>query len=123
VAETAGTLKPGTRRFYRSTDVRLRGLLALLRQDPRVLAFVEAELAGVLGDGGWLQLLERYLECGGNKAELARTGFLSRPTLYARLAELERRLGVRLEDPESRTSLHVAVLLHRLRASQEKPGR
>jgi purine catabolism regulator len=114
VAETASTLRPGGRRFYRSTDVRLRGLLALLRQDPRVQAFVEAELAGVLGGGEWLQLLERYLECGGNKAELARTGFLSRPTLYARLAELERRLGVRLDDPESRTSLHVAVLLHHL---------
>ncbi|MCG2623293.1 PucR family transcriptional regulator [Arthrobacter sp. I2-34] len=121
VAETASTLKPGGRRFYRSTDVRLRGLLALLSQDPRVQAFVEAELAGVLrADGGWLPLLERYLECGGNKAELARTGFLSRPTLYARLTELERRLGVRLDDPESRTSLHVAVLLHRL--SHEKNG-
>jgi len=119
VAETASTLQPGTRRFYRSTDVRLRGLLALLRQDPRVQAFVAAELDGVLdagNDDGWLVLLERYLACGGNKAELARTGYLSRPTLYARLAELERRLGVRLADPESRTSLHVAVLLHRLQS-------
>ncbi|NKX49384.1 PucR family transcriptional regulator [Arthrobacter deserti] len=121
VAETASTLKAGSRRYYRSTDVRLRGLLALLRQDPRVQAFVEAELAGVLGsDGAWLQLLEQYLESGGNKTELARSGFLSRPTLYARLGELERRLGVRLEDPESRTSLHVAVLLHRL--TREKIG-
>ena len=117
VAETASTLPAGAKRFYRSTDVRLRGLLTLLRHDPRVQTFVEAELAGVLesgNDGGDLDLLQRYLESGGNKSELARSGYLSRPTLYARLARLEQRLGVRLDDAESRTSLHVALLVHRL---------
>jgi len=62
-----------------------------------------------------LALLRRFLESGGNKAALARTGYVSRPTLYARLARLEEQLGVDLADAESRTSLHVAVLLHDLR--------
>jgi purine catabolism regulator len=120
VAETAATL-PGDRKpFYRATDVRLRGLLALLRKDPRVQQFVESELEGVLhaeaqGAEGYLELLGQYLESGGNKAALARKGFLSRPTLYARLGRLEELLAVDLDDAESRTSLHVALLLHRLR--------
>ena len=121
VAETAATLREGRKSFYRATDVRLRGLLALLRKDPRVQQFVESELEGVLaadarGGGGYVELLGQYLDSGGNKAALARDGFLSRPTLYARLARLEEVLGVDLGDAESRTSLHVALLLHRLRA-------
>jgi purine catabolism regulator len=120
VAETAATLRGDRKPFYRATDVRLRGLLALLRKDPRVQQFAESELEGVLqadarDGGGNLELLGRYLESGGNKAALARTGYLSRPTLYARLARLEEILGVDLDDAESRTSLHVALLLHRLR--------
>jgi purine catabolism regulator len=120
VAETAATLQDGGKPFYRATDVRLRGLLALLRHDPRVQQFVESELAAVLhaearGAEGYLDLLGRYLESGGNKAALARNGYLSRPTLYARLGRLEELLGVDLDDAESRTSLHVALLLHRLR--------
>ena len=100
--------------------MRLRGLLALLRKDPRVQQFVESELAGVLhaearGAEGYLELLGQYLESGGNKAALARNGYLSRPTLYARLGRLEELLAVDLDDAESRTSLHVALLLHRLR--------
>lgn len=121
VAETAATLRGARKPFYRATDIRLRGLLALLRNDPRVQQFVESELEGVLqaeaqGRGGLLELLGQYLESGGNKAALARSGYLSRPTLYARLARLEELLAVDLDDAESRTSLHVALLLHRLRA-------
>lgn len=121
VAETAATLRGTGKPFYRATDVRLRGLLALLRNDPRVQQFVESELESLLqaearGSGGHLELLGQYLESGGNKAALARSGYLSRPTLYARLARLEELLAVDLDDAESRTSLHVALLLHRLRA-------
>ncbi len=120
VAEAAATLREPGRRYYRTTDVRLRGLLALLRNDPRVQQFVESELAPVLqaeaeSKTGNLELLSRYLESGGNKAAMARGGYLSRPTLYARLARLEELLAVDLEDAESRTSLHVALMLHRLR--------
>lgn len=120
VAETAATLREPGKPYYRATDIRLRGLLALIRSDPRVQQFVESELAAVLqaeaeGRPGYLELLGRYLESGGNKAAMARGGYLSRPTLYARLAKLEDLLAVDLEDAESRTSLHVALMLHRLR--------
>ncbi|WP_104060503.1 PucR family transcriptional regulator ligand-binding domain-containing protein [Arthrobacter sp. 4R501] len=120
VAETAATLREPGKPFYRATDVRLRGLLALLRNDPRVQQFVESELSAVLqaeakGKGGLLELLGRYLESSGNKSAMARSGYLSRPTMYSRLGRLEELLGVDLDDAESRTSLHVALLLHRLR--------
>lgn len=121
IAETASTLGDSGKRFFRATDIRLRGLLALLRHDPRVQSFVESELEGVLradaahGNGSLLELLQLFLESGGNKAAMARGGFLSRPSLYARLDRLEKLLGVPLSEPESRTSLHVALLLHQLR--------
>lgn len=102
--------------FYRAVDVRLRGLIALIRDDPRVQAFAETELRGVLerrakhGDE-MFDLLAGFLEVGGNKAELANRLHMSRPTLYARLAAIERLLGVDIDDAESRTSLHVAMMI------------
>ncbi|MBM6589506.1 PucR family transcriptional regulator ligand-binding domain-containing protein [Brevibacterium sp. RIT 803] len=116
VAEIASTLELRQRQYYRFSDVRLRGLLSSLRDDPSVRAFAEAELAPLLevegGGGGeeMLTLLEQFLSHSGNKSALARSGFLSRPALYARLDRLQAKLGVSLEDAESRTALHVAVL-------------
>ncbi|GAA1497218.1 PucR family transcriptional regulator [Paeniglutamicibacter kerguelensis] len=120
VAEIVATFDTKARPFYRFTDVRLHGLLALMQGDVRVKSFAEAELAGILDppDAAALELLELYLKHGGNKSALARTGFLSRPALYARLEKLEDRLGVSLEDAESRTSLHVAMLWYRLNGNQ-----
>ncbi len=117
VAEAASTLQKRDKPFYKTSDIRLRGLLALLLNDPRVQTFVEGELGGILGaeESEELDLLEKFLEVQGNKAELARSSYLSRPTLYARLVRLEKRLGVQLNSQESRTSLHVALLLYRLR--------
>lgn len=119
VADIAATLELRQRPFYRFADVRLRGLLALLKTDPRVKAFAEAELAPLLEgrDTQSLDLLELYLRHGGNKSALARTGYLSRPALYHRLARLQDTLGVSLDDAESRTALHVALLWHRLAAA------
>jgi purine catabolism regulator len=116
VADIAATLEIRPRPYYRFADVRLRGLLALLRADPRVKTFAEAELAPLLEsqDPMGLELLELYLRHGGNKSALSRTGYLSRPALYARLARLQDQLGVSLEDAESRTALHVALLWYRL---------
>lgn len=120
VAEIAATLENRHRRYYRFADVRLRGLLAVMADDARVRLFARAELAGLLDpdDEDGLQLLEAFLRHGGNKSELARSGYVSRQALYPRLARLEQRLGVSLDDPESRTALHVAVLWLR----QERHG-
>ncbi len=120
VAEVAAALPQTTpeavRPFYRAADVRLRGLVALIRSDPRVQAFAETELRSVLahrashGDE-MFDLLRAFLEAGGNKTDLAKRLHLSRPTLYSRLAALQRLVGVDLDDAESRTSLHVAMLI------------
>jgi purine catabolism regulator len=115
VAEVALALADD-RPFHRSSDTRLRGLVTLIRDDPRVQAFAETELRPLLehrakhGDH-LFTLLRRLLELGGNKAELAKSLNLSRPTLYARLDTLSRLLGVDLDDAESRSSLHTAMLI------------
>ena len=99
--------------FYRLADLRLRGLLHLLRDDPRVQTFVERELGPLLAsepDTSLLEVLAAYLAAGGNKAEAAKNSHLARPTFYERLRRIERILGTDLSSAESRTSLHVAVL-------------
>lgn len=115
VAEV-GTTMAGRQRLFRSADVRLRGLFALLRHDHRVQAFAETELGPLLdhdartGDN-LMAILRAYLAAGGSKSDTARTTGLSRPTLYARLGVIERILGVPLEPVESRTSLHAALMI------------
>jgi PucR family transcriptional regulator, purine catabolism regulatory protein len=101
--------------YFRLADLRLRGLLHLLRDDPRVHAFAERELGPLLAhdDAGGPQLLaalQAYLCSGGNKAEAAKQAHLARPTMYERLRQIEDVLGIDLEPAESRLSLHVALL-------------
>jgi purine catabolism regulator len=113
VADVAAA-RPGgghDRLFYRLPDLRLRGLLHLLRDDPRVQTFVERELGALLAaDPGLIDALAAYLNAGGNKAEAAKAAHLARPTFYERLRRIERICGTDLSSAESRTSLHVALL-------------
>ncbi len=116
VADSAASIPDLVPRpFHRADDVRVRGVLATLADDPVARAFVAAELGDLRlpERADDLRLLEQYLELGGSKTELARRTFLSRPTLYARLRRLSAELGASLDAGESRTSLHVAVLLLR----------
>jgi PucR family transcriptional regulator, purine catabolism regulatory protein len=106
-------LGPDRPLFYRLADLRLRGLLHLLRDDPRVQTFVERELGPLLAsepDTSLLDVLAAYLAAGGNKAEAAKSAHLARPTFYERLRRIEGILGTDLSSAESRTSLHVALL-------------
>jgi len=99
--------------FYRLPDLRLRGLLHLLRDDPRLQTFVERELGVLLAreqDTELIGVLAEYLAAGGNKAAAAKNSHLARPTFYQRLRRIERILGTDLSSAESRTSLHVALL-------------
>ena len=108
-----GNLGPDRPAFYRLADLRLRGLLRLLRDDPRVQTFVERELGALLAsepDTSLLDVLAAYLAAGGNKAAAAKSTHLARPTFYERLRRIERILGTDLDSAESRTSLHVALL-------------
>ena len=115
---------PGRPPFYRLADLRLRGLLHLLRDDPRVQTFVERELGPLLAaepDTALLDVLAAYLAAGGNKAAAAKRAHLARPTFYERLRRIERLLGTDLGSAESRTSLHVALLA--LEAARLAPAR
>jgi purine catabolism regulator len=106
---------PAGRPYYRLPDLRLRGLLHMLRDDARLRSFADRELGplleydaahgtSLLGD------LSAYLQAGGNKAVAAERAHLARPTFYQRLRLIERVLGVSLAEPESRVSLHAALL-------------
>jgi hypothetical protein len=108
----------GRRPYYRLPDLRLRGLVHLLREDTRLRSFAERELGPLLAHDAehrttLVSDLTAFLEAGGNKALAASRAHLARPTFYQRLALIERVLGVSLADPESRASLHVALLAHR----------
>jgi purine catabolism regulator len=105
----------GYRPYYRLPDLRLRGLLHLLREDSRLQSFAGRELGPLLSydaehGTSLVTDLAAFLEAGGNKALAASRAHLARPTFYQRLALIERILSVSLADPESRTSLHVALL-------------
>jgi PucR family transcriptional regulator, purine catabolism regulatory protein len=110
--------------FYRLPDLRLRGLLHLLRDDPRLQTFVERELGALLAadpGGELIDVLAAYLAAGGNKAKAAKASHLARPTFYERLRRIERICGTDLSSAESRTSLHVALLA--LDATHDDPDR
>jgi purine catabolism regulator len=123
IAEVALSLNSAAPRpFYRSGDVRLRGLLSLIRNEPGVQRFAETELSSLLRHdirhrSDLTRTLRRFLDLAGNKTELARRMNISRPTLYDRLARIERILGVDLDDGEVRTSLHTALLIRDLGTS------
>lgn len=106
--------------------MRLRGLLSLLRDDPRAITFTRSELAPLLDHDAQhgtdlLGLLQNFLQHGGNKTRLARDAHLSRPALYNRLSTIEHVLGVDLDDAESQVSLHVAVLIRQVRTEIGEP--
>jgi PucR family transcriptional regulator, purine catabolism regulatory protein len=112
-AERPDIRGPGAPLFYRLPDLRLRGLLHLLRDDPRLQTFAERELGALLASDQEAELtgvLAAYLAAGGNKAQAAKNAHLARPTFYQRLHRIERILGTDLGSAESRTSLHVALL-------------
>lgn len=116
VAEAALSLPASQRVCFRVADIRLRGLLSMLRSDPRLQRFAEGELRALIlhdieSGAGLLDVLRGYLELGGNKSALASRLHLSRPSLYAKLNRIEQILGVDLADGESATSLHVALLI------------
>ncbi|WP_431680730.1 PucR family transcriptional regulator [Kitasatospora sp. KL5] len=117
VADAALHDAPGARAaaYYRLPDVRLRGLLHLLRDDERLQTYVERELGPLLAydaehNGQLVRMLRIYLEQGRNKSAAADAAHLSRPSFYDRLHKVERILGVDLDQVESCLSLHVALL-------------
>lgn len=116
-AEQVAQAAPGLavdKPYHELADVRLRGLLFLLREDPRLQTFVEQQLGPLLRHDAahgtdLLGTLAAYLASGGSKSAAALELGLSRPALYQRLSRLERIVGASLDDAEARLSLHVAL--------------
>jgi PucR family transcriptional regulator, purine catabolism regulatory protein len=100
---------------HRLHDVHLRGLLHILIEDERLAAFTERELSALTRydehhGSTLLDSLRTFVEHRGNKTAAATASHLSRPAYYERLARIERILNVDLSNPETVTSLHVALL-------------
>lgn len=120
----ASVKAPDSRRVHRLEDVHLRGLLALFGDDDRLTLFVERELAALQRHDAQtgsdlLRVLDAYLSHPGGKTGAAAQLNLSRPAFYQRLSKIERVLGVDLDDPDTRVSLHVALMTSRLMAAEE----
>lgn len=113
VAEAVGD-EEDLKAFYRLPDIRIRGLLHLLKNDGRVHAFIERELAPLLEHDrrhgtDLIRVLSAYLDSGRSITVAARRMGISRPSFYSRLRLTERVLGADLT-VEACLSLHVALI-------------
>lgn len=108
----AALAAPPSGPLARLRDVRLRGLVRLLRDEPELQAFIDRELGPLLDHPHLLDVLRTYLTTGRNKSLAAQSHHVSRPALYRRLQSIETLLGVDLDDWEQLTSLYVALLAH-----------
>jgi purine catabolism regulator len=115
----AAVADPPTAPAARLRDVRLRGLVRLLRDEPEVQAFIERELGPLFEHQHLLEVLRTYLRTGRNKSLAAQAHHVSRPALYRRLRSIEALLGIDLEDWDQLTSLYVAMLAYE---AQRTPG-
>ncbi len=102
-------------RVHRLEDTHVRGLLSLLSDDTRLRTFTTRELEPLddLSEPDrdtMTTTLRALLAHPGSKSAAAAAAHLSRPAFYGRLAKLEQVLGRDLDDAETRTSLHLALL-------------
>jgi len=107
----------GAPTLRRAGDLGVRGLLWWLREHPRLHEFTEAQLRPLLTlpeprGSRALSTLRAFVTAGYSMTAFAKALNLSRPAAYSRLATIERLLGADLSDPETRLSLHLAVLAH-----------
>ncbi|WP_281690476.1 PucR family transcriptional regulator [Pseudonocardia thermophila] len=110
-----GAVPPGPARVWRSADLGIRGLVHELRDDPRLLAFVEDQLGPILRlddrrRTDALRSLRAFAEADGVITAFATRIGTSRPSAYARVRRLGQLLGRDLTDPAVKLSLQVALL-------------
>jgi purine catabolism regulator len=115
-AEAAKNL-PGKHLFVTTADIRLRGLVHLMRDDPRIQNYAVRELGALVTyderyHTDLIATLRSYLEAGGNKSAAAAALFMNRATFYHRLSKIEKILKCDLQSVESRSSLYVALMVH-----------
>ena len=93
-------------------------LVTALRDDHRVLEHGERMLAPLIAhdlsrSGDLLDVLEAMLAHPGNRTAAAGASHLSRSVFYQRIALIEELLGADLDDGETQTALHLALLVRR----------
>ena len=102
----------------RSENRPLVQLVTALRDDHRVLEHGERMLAPLIShdlsrSGDLLDVLEAMLAHPGNRTAAASASHLSRSVFYQRIALIEELLGSDLDDGETQTALHLALLVRR----------
>lgn len=115
--EVAWSLPPD-RPFATAADIHLKGLMHLLREDPRLQSYAERELGMLVAYDrqhrtDLVGTLAAYLEAGANKSTAAARAHVTRATLYHHLSRIEEILRCDLESPEVRYSLYVALVVQR----------
>ncbi|WP_345801439.1 PucR family transcriptional regulator [Microbacterium sp. AZCO] len=106
---------PQVRRAEQRPLVRL---VTTLRDDHRLLDHGERMLAPLIDHdlargGDLLDVLGAMLRHPGNRTAAASASHLSRSVFYQRLALIQELLGVDLDDGETQTALHLALLVRR----------
>ncbi|SFR93893.1 purine catabolism regulatory protein [Microbacterium sp. cf046] len=102
----------------RAEDRPLVQLVTSLRDDYRLLDHGERMLAPLIvydleRGGDLLDVLEAMLAHPGNRTAAASASHLSRSVFYQRIALIEDLLDVDLDDGETQTALHLALLVRR----------
>ncbi|MGN6128066.1 MAG: helix-turn-helix domain-containing protein, partial [Humibacter sp.] len=102
----------------RSENRPLVQLVTALRDDHRVLEHGERMLTPLIShdlsrSGDLLDVLEAMLAHPGNRTAAASASHLSRSVFYQRIALIEELLGSDLDDGETQTALHLALLVRR----------
>lgn len=111
ISEAAMGMGARTTALVTAGDVRLRRLLQSMSDEPHLRTFVAESLSKLKVEGNdYLRILRAYIELNGNIAEVARTVYLSRPSVYARLNRIEEFIGSNLSNVDTRTGLYIALL-------------
>ncbi|WP_308209610.1 PucR family transcriptional regulator [Microbacterium sp. C7(2022)] len=102
----------------RAEDRPLVHLVTALRDDHRVHEHGERMLAPLIDydltrGGDLLDVLEAMLAHPGNRTAAASASHLSRSVFYQRIALIEELLALDLDDGETQTALHLALLVRR----------
>jgi PucR family transcriptional regulator, purine catabolism regulatory protein len=118
---------PQPRQWHAVRHLELSGVFRLLKDDPRLVSFIEAKLGPLLAydtthGNRLISTLSSYLRMGGNKSSAAAASHLSRAVFYDRLARIQKITGVDLDDPEARLSLHAAMVAYQAVRRTEYPG-
>ncbi|ANH36772.1 Purine catabolism regulatory protein-like family protein [Nocardioides dokdonensis FR1436] len=125
VAEAREVLRSARRYGVRSgvvmaRDVGVQRLLATSTDEGRLTAFVQEQIGALIAhdrehEADLVRTLDRYLDAGLSKTVTARALGIRRQSLYARLARIEKLLGVTLEEPAHLIGMGLALTAWRMR--------